>query len=93
MKLTVNGNIDTTTVVYDPEDPVYVGLYATDGSVNCVEVDGTTYTGLFHVNGALNVYVDGDDDTLLGSTHPCGALRVVSQTGFGYYSASGAVNV
>lgn len=89
MKITVNGNIATTTVVGD----VYTGRYAANGSVNIVEVDGLSYTGRDHACGALNVYVDALDDTLLGSTHPCGAIRAVTQAGYGYYSPSGAVNI
>lgn len=54
------------------------GLYAPDGVIYVTAVSGATVTGLYSIDGALNVVVDGAGS---GLYHPCGALNVTTATG------------
>lgn len=58
-----------------------MSLYAADGSFNVTVVDGSSYVGLFAVDGSINVIASPDPaTTYVGLYHPCGAYWVTLNT-------------
>ncbi len=66
-----------------------MSLYSNDGYINTTTVDGTSFTGIYAVDGSINVILDDSSNT--GVYHPCGAIRINSSGGNSYYDPSGAV--
>lgn len=60
----------------------------------CTVVSGSSYTGLYAVDGTWNI-VTNDGTTLKGSQHPCGALNavIVTDPSSPYYAPNGSINV
>lgn len=55
-----------------------MSLYAPNGAIYVTAVSGAAVTGLYSIDGAWNVVIDGAGS---GLYHPCGALNVTTATG------------
>ena len=70
--------------------------YNVNGQLIFTAVPGTSYTGLYNVNGSYNVVLTTENTTYKGAYHPCGALWGTSYSGASqanYQAIDGSINI